>query len=73
MPKLTAKPESIEVDLTRSAIVVVDMQNAFVSKGGTLDIAGIELSDAPRFAQFSMPGALPKFPSSICKWPTKPI
>lgn len=48
MPKLIANPEPIEVDFNRSAIVVVDMQNAFASKGGTLDIAGVDLSDAPR-------------------------
>ncbi len=48
MPKLTAKPEPLEVDLAHSAIIVVDMQNAFASKGGTLDIAGIDLADAPQ-------------------------
>jgi len=46
--KLTARPEPVEVEFERSAIVVVDMQNAFVNKGGTLDIAGVDLSDAPR-------------------------
>ncbi len=48
MPKLIAKPEPIDVDFDHSAIVVVDMQNAFASKGGTLDIAGVDLADAPR-------------------------
>jgi ureidoacrylate peracid hydrolase len=48
MPKLNAKPEPIEVAFERSAIVVVDMQNAFASKGGMLDIAGVNLTDAPR-------------------------
>lgn len=48
MPKLNAKPEPIDVDFKRSAIAVVDMQNAFASKGGTLDIAGVDLTDAPR-------------------------
>ena len=48
MPRLNAKPEPIEVALDGSAIVVVDMQNAFASKGGTLDIAGVNLSDAAR-------------------------
>ncbi len=48
MPRLDAKPEPIDVDLEKSAIVVVDMQNAFASKGGMLDIAGVDLSDAPR-------------------------
>jgi ureidoacrylate peracid hydrolase len=46
--KLAAKPELVEVDFARSAIVAVDMQNAFVKKGGTLDLAGIDVSDAAR-------------------------
>lgn len=48
MPKLNTRPEPIDVDFEKSAIVVVDMQNAFASKGGMLDIAGVDLSDAPR-------------------------
>jgi ureidoacrylate peracid hydrolase len=48
MPKLVTRPEPIEIELERSAIVVVDMQNAFATKGGTLDIAGVDLADAPR-------------------------
>ena len=36
MTKLDAKPGPIEVELTKSAVVVVDMQNAFASKGGML-------------------------------------
>jgi ureidoacrylate peracid hydrolase len=48
MPKLDAKPGPLDVDLTKSAVVVVDMQNAFASKGGMLDIAGTDISDAPR-------------------------
>ncbi len=48
MQKLDAKPEAIEVELTKSAVVVVDMQNAFASKGGMLDIAGTDISGAPR-------------------------
>jgi ureidoacrylate peracid hydrolase len=41
---LDARPESIEVDLKSSAIIVVDMQNAFASKGGVFDLAGIDIS-----------------------------
>ncbi len=48
MLKLGAKPGPIEVELEKSAVVVVDMQNAFASKGGMLDIAGADISDAPR-------------------------
>lgn len=46
--KLNAKPEAVEVDLGKSAVVVVDMQNAFASKGGMLDIASVDIADAPR-------------------------
>jgi ureidoacrylate peracid hydrolase len=42
-----AKPEALDVDLDKSAVVVVDMQNAFASKNGMLDIAGTDLSGAP--------------------------
>jgi ureidoacrylate peracid hydrolase len=45
---LPARPEPVEVDLSKSAIVVVDMQNAFASKNGMLDIAGADISGAPR-------------------------
>jgi ureidoacrylate peracid hydrolase len=48
MPKLNARPEPIDVNFAKSAIVVVDMQNAFASKGGTLDLAGLDISGAPQ-------------------------
>jgi len=38
----------LEIDLAKSAVVVVDMQNAFASQGGMLDIAGVDISEAPR-------------------------
>jgi ureidoacrylate peracid hydrolase len=41
---LKAEPEPVEVDLNRTAVVVVDMQNTFVSKGGMFDLAGIDVS-----------------------------
>ena len=43
---LNAKPEPIEIDLHRTAVIVVDMQNAFVSKGGMFDISGRDISAA---------------------------
>jgi len=46
--KLIAKPAAVDVDLAHAALVVVDMQNAFASKGGMLDIAGVDISDAAR-------------------------
>jgi ureidoacrylate peracid hydrolase len=51
MPKLSAKPEPIDVDFKKSAVVVVDMQNAFASKGGMLDVAGVDISDAPNIVR----------------------
>jgi ureidoacrylate peracid hydrolase len=46
--KINAKPEPIEVDLHRTAVIVVDMQNAFVSKGGMFDVLGRDISGAER-------------------------
>jgi len=48
MLMLDSKPGPIEVELTKCAVVVVDMQNAFASKGGMLDLAGVDISNAPR-------------------------
>lgn len=39
MVSLMARPEPVEVDLKRTALIVVDMQNAYAKKGGMLDIA----------------------------------
>lgn len=44
--ELAAEPESLSLDLDRTALVVVDMQNAFASRGGMLDLAGIDVSPA---------------------------
>jgi ureidoacrylate peracid hydrolase len=46
MIRLNTKPEPLEIDHTKSAVLVVDMQNAFASKGGLLDIAGIDIGSA---------------------------
>ena len=43
---LPADPEPISLDLDLTALVVVDMQNAFASPGGTLDLAGIDVRPA---------------------------
>jgi ureidoacrylate peracid hydrolase len=47
MTRLKAKPEPVEVDFSQTALVVVDMQNGFASRGGMLDIAGVDISGAP--------------------------
>jgi ureidoacrylate peracid hydrolase len=44
--ELPAEPELIELDLDRTALIVVDMQNAFASPGGLLDLAGIDVRPA---------------------------
>ena len=46
--QLSAEPESISVELHRAATVVVDMQNAFLSKGGMFDLAGVDISGAEK-------------------------
>jgi ureidoacrylate peracid hydrolase len=51
MTKLNARPDPVDVDFSKSALIVVDMQNAFASKKGMLDLAGLDISDAPRVVQ----------------------
>lgn len=46
MVTLPTRPEPIAIALERSALVVVDMQNAFASPGGLLDLAGLDISGA---------------------------
>lgn len=48
MVPLAAKPEPVVVDLAQTALVVVDMQNAFLSKGGMFDLAGFDMSGADK-------------------------
>jgi ureidoacrylate peracid hydrolase len=43
---LDTRPEPIEIDLHRTAVIVVDMQNGFVSKGGMFDQIGRDISRA---------------------------
>jgi len=46
MPELHARPEPVTLDPARTALIVVDMQNAFASKGGMFDLAGHDISGA---------------------------
>jgi ureidoacrylate peracid hydrolase len=41
---IQTEPEPIKIDLLKTAVVVVDMQNAFVSNGGYFDLAGYDIS-----------------------------
>jgi ureidoacrylate peracid hydrolase len=48
MTVIPAKPEPLEVDLRKTAVVVIDMQNAFVSKGGFFDRSGVDVGPSRR-------------------------
>lgn len=51
-PVLKAEPESIKLDPKQTALIIVDMQNAYASTGGYLDLAGFDVSKtAPVIAQ----------------------
>jgi ureidoacrylate peracid hydrolase len=41
-----ARPEPIRVSADETAIVVIDMQNAYASEGGYVDLAGFDISGA---------------------------
>ena len=43
---LPARPEPIRVAVDETAVIVIDMQNAYASAGGYLDIAGFDISGA---------------------------
>ena len=45
--QLPTRPEPITLDTARTALIVVDMQNAYCSKGGYLDLAGFDVSGSP--------------------------
>lgn len=44
MISLDARPEAITFTPEQSALIVVDMQNAYASQGGYLDLAGFDVS-----------------------------
>jgi ureidoacrylate peracid hydrolase len=44
--ELPARPEPVAIDLARTAIVVVDMQNAFMSPGGLFDESDLPIAGA---------------------------
>jgi ureidoacrylate peracid hydrolase len=43
---LPTRPEALSLRLEETALVVVDMQNAYASPGGYLDLAGFDISGA---------------------------
>lgn len=42
--RLNALPEPININFSRTAVIVVDMQNAFVKDGGYFDNVGVDIS-----------------------------
>ncbi len=47
MVTLRTNPKPVDIDLRQTALVIVDMQNAFASKGGMFDLAGFDISRCP--------------------------
>lgn len=45
---LPARPEPVAVPAHKTAVIVIDMQNAYASKGGYLDLAGFDISGAAK-------------------------
>ena len=43
---LPARPEALRLPVGETAVIVVDMQNAYASKGGYVDLAGFDISGA---------------------------
>jgi len=48
---LPARPEPLEIDPASTAVIVIDMQNAYASPGGYLDLAGFDISGAKTVIQ----------------------
>jgi Isochorismatase family len=42
--RIDAKPEAVAIDIKKTAVIVVDMQNDFGAKGGAVDLAGMDIS-----------------------------
>ena len=43
---LPARPEALRLTAAETAVVVIDMQNAYASPGGYVDLAGFDISGA---------------------------
>jgi ureidoacrylate peracid hydrolase len=43
---LLARPEALRLDPKQTAVVVIDMQNAYASEGGYVDLAGFDIAGA---------------------------
>ncbi|MEM9310443.1 MAG: pyrimidine utilization protein B [Pseudomonadota bacterium] len=43
---LPARPEPLELAVSQTAVIVIDMQNAYASPGGYVDLAGFDITGA---------------------------
>ena len=75
--QIAARPEPITVVPEETALIVVDMQHAYLSPGGYLDLCGFDVSGSPPVieeAAASSPPAAPRpSPSSTCRTASRPI
>ena len=51
MITIKAEPQPILVDLAKTALLVVDMQNAFAHKGGYFDLVGLDITPIRRIIE----------------------
>lgn len=69
MITLNARPDSLRFDPAQSALIVVDMQNAYATKGGYLDLAGFDVSaTAPVIAQIKTAVAAARDAGMLIIW-----
>jgi ureidoacrylate peracid hydrolase len=43
---IRAEPEPLQIDLTNTCLILMDMQNAFAHKGGFFELSGIDISQS---------------------------
>lgn len=69
MITLNARPEAIPFTPAQSALIVVDMQNAYASEGGYLDLAGFDVSaTAPVIARIKTAVAAARAAGMLIIW-----
>ena len=72
---IPANPEPITLDITRTALIVVGMQNAFAKKGGMLDVLG-DFNEARANLvianKLNRPSVMPTFTSTSRCWSATP-
>ncbi len=69
MITLPARPESLTLSPQHSALIVVDMQNAYASQGGYLDLAGFDVSATrPVIDNINLAVAAARAPAMLIIW-----